>query len=128
VSETIYYKSGWYPTHDPTWYGPMSILLMVLEINVASICASVPIFWPVLRPYLGAIFVTREYSVKHEPREPSIASHERTGSGGTGLSSHYKDTFVMDLVDPFASRDGEVVQNRVGAANVGKKTRLWHPV
>ena len=58
------HKAAWFPTHDPTWYGPISILLGVLEINVASICASVPIFWPVVAPYLGSIFVTHEVSVQ----------------------------------------------------------------
>lgn len=36
----------------------------MLEINAASICASVPIFWPVVAPYLGSIFVTHEVSVQ----------------------------------------------------------------
>ncbi|KAK6827220.1 hypothetical protein PG987_010561 [Apiospora arundinis] len=63
--QTIFeHKAGWFPTHDPTWYGPISILLGVLEINAASICASVPIFWPVVAPYLGSIFVTHEVSVQ----------------------------------------------------------------
>jgi hypothetical protein len=33
-----------YPTRDPTWYGSISIMLAALEINAASICASVPVF------------------------------------------------------------------------------------
>ncbi|KAK1764360.1 hypothetical protein QBC33DRAFT_572436 [Phialemonium atrogriseum] len=119
VSETIYYKTGWYPTHDPTWYGPLSILLMVLEINVASICASVPIFWPVLRPYLGAIFVTREFSVTTERREASVSSHQRLGSEAD-LNAHYKDDYIMDLVGPFNSKDG---QSRVKIENGGKKAK-----
>lgn len=101
---------------------------MVLEINVASICASVPIFWPVLRPYLGAIFVTREYSVKHEPRELGVRSHERINSDGTGINSHYKDSFVMDLVDPFGSKDHDGAQSRAAGEGARKKTNLWHLV
>jgi hypothetical protein len=101
VYETIYYKAGWYPTRDPTWYGPKSILLMVLEINVASICVSVPIFWPVLSPYLGAIFVTHEFSVKYETHEGS-RSRRRLG-GQSWMNDHYKDSFIMDLVDPIGA-------------------------
>jgi hypothetical protein len=98
---------------------------MVLEINVASICASVPIFWPVIRPFLGAIFVTREFSVKHELREQEDQmEHDRTGSE-TELNAHYKDSFVQDLVDPFSSKDGGLVQSQIKSENSGKKTRPW---
>ncbi|KAK7926489.1 hypothetical protein PG985_003487 [Apiospora marii] len=87
--QTIFeHKAGWFPTHDPTWYGPISILLGVLEINVASICASVPIFWPVVAPYLGSIFVTHEVSVQVvEYRDDDLesspdGSSTRPGTGG----------------------------------------------
>jgi hypothetical protein len=119
VQETVYYKAGWYPTRDPTWYGPKSILLMVLEVNVASICASVPIFWPVLRPILGAVFVTREFSVKYEPRE-SISSKERPGDE-TGLNAHYQDSYVMVQVDPFGFKDSSQVQGQADDTTAGKK-------
>jgi hypothetical protein len=97
---------------------------MVLEINVASICASVPIFWPVLRPYLGAIFVTREFSVKYEPRE-IISSHGQAGSE-TGLNAHYEDSYIMDLVDPLSAKDGGFVQSRTGNKTSGKKAARWY--
>ncbi|KAK3314111.1 hypothetical protein B0H66DRAFT_483566 [Apodospora peruviana] len=118
VYETIYYKSGWYPTHDPTWYGPKSILLMVLELNVASICASVPIFWPVLRPYLGGIFVTREFTVKTELREfenVDSTPNSRAGKWNTSeteLNGHYKDPYIGDLVNPFGGQ-GVELQSKV---------------
>ncbi len=128
VTDTIYYKGGWYPTHDPTWYGPQSILLMVLEINVASICASVPIFWPVLRPYIGAILVTREFSVKHEVREnhaiTTISSQGKTNSE-TELNAHYKDSYVMDLVDPFGSKDGGFLEGGGSSDRRVKKSKGW---
>ncbi|KAK3944431.1 hypothetical protein QBC46DRAFT_456137 [Diplogelasinospora grovesii] len=129
VHDTIYYKTGWYPTHDPTWYGPKSILLMVLEINVASICASVPIFWPVLRPYLGAIFVTREFSVRHELRETTTGTGTSTHwRSETDLNAHYKDSYVMDLVDPFSGKDdGHHVESRARKIDSdGQKMKWWH--
>lgn len=64
MQSIVEHQAGYYPTHDPTWYAPISILLGVLEINAASVCASVPIFWPMVAPYLGTIFVTREVSVQ----------------------------------------------------------------
>ncbi|KAI1841350.1 hypothetical protein JX265_013450 [Neoarthrinium moseri] len=76
----VEHKAGRYPTHDPTWYGPISLILAVLECDCASICASVPIFWPVLSPYLGAIFVTQEVSVEHEYRRTDEESKVQTSS------------------------------------------------
>ncbi|OTA99593.1 hypothetical protein M426DRAFT_44834, partial [Hypoxylon sp. CI-4A] len=58
-----------WPTRDPTWYGPISIVLAVLEVDAASICASVPVFWPVLRDLnWGKIFVTQEVNITRETR------------------------------------------------------------
>ena len=116
MAETIYYKTGYYPTRDPTWYGPKSILLIVLEVNIASICASVPIFWPVLAPFLGNIFVTREFSVKTEtvgwdgdgPKRADSNSGSSSG-GRTDLEANYKDPYVRDLVDPFAGGQASTV-------------------
>lgn len=129
IYETIYYKGGWYPTRDPTWYGPKSILLMVLEVNVASICASVPIFWPVLRPFLGAIFVTHEFSVKHEIREitetGSLPSRGRTENGSeTELNTYYNDPYVADMVDPFGGKDVGA-RSHIGAETKRGNGRRW---
>jgi hypothetical protein len=128
IYETIYYKGGWYPTHDPTWYGPKSLLLMILEVNVASICASVPIFWPVLSPYLGAIFVTHEFSVKHEIREitdsRSLPSRGQMGSE-TELNTYYSDPYITKMVDPFGGRDVGP-SSRVRAGSNGGKRRWWN--
>jgi len=113
VYETIYYKAGFYPTRDPTWYGPKSILLMVLEVNVASICVSVPIFWPVLSPYLGAIFVTHEFSVKFEDNDSSKSrTRKRGGRDEEWVNDHYRDSFILDLVDPIGSSARGFVSSR----------------
>jgi hypothetical protein len=91
---------------------------MILEVNVASICASVPIFWPILRPYLGAIFVTREFSIKHEVRDmetTSLPSQGRMGSE-TELNTYYNDPYITELVDPFSSK-GVGPQSRIRSEN-----------
>ncbi|KAH8199254.1 hypothetical protein TruAng_006594 [Truncatella angustata] len=90
----VEHQAGRYPTHDPTWYGPISLLLATLECDCASICASVPIFWPVLSPYLGAIFVTQEVSVEHEYRdmdEESKVQHSSKSLPRPGSSTELKD-------------------------------------
>ena len=91
IQDTVYHRTGWYPTHDPTWYGPKSIFLIVLEVQVASICASVPIFWPILSAHLGAIFVKHEFTVDYEPRDSD-------------------DAYVMRSIAPFKSDDEAAVK------------------
>ena len=128
VYETIIYRGGWVPTRDPTWYGPKSILLIILEVNVASICASVPIFWPVLRDKLGAlhVFVTHEFSVNYEARE-SISSL-RKDDAESGINAHYKDVYIMDLVDPLGSKTGSLAQSATGREKNRNDTRDRSPM
>jgi len=83
---------------------------MVLEVNVASICVSVPIFWPVISPYFGAIFVTHEFSVKYEEHSGS-RTHKRSGSDAW-VNDHYKDSYIMDLVDPLGSSTRGYIRSR----------------
>ncbi|KAI0843280.1 hypothetical protein F5Y06DRAFT_729 [Hypoxylon sp. FL0890] len=68
----VEHKAGTYPVLDPTWYGPKSIILAALEVDLASICASIPTFWPHLtHRLLGSIFVTQEVHITHQHRRLS---------------------------------------------------------
>ncbi|KAK9423793.1 hypothetical protein SUNI508_03809 [Seiridium unicorne] len=134
----VEHQAGRYPTHDPTWYGPISLLLATLECDCASICASVPIFWPVLSPYLGAIFVTQEVSVEHEYRdteeegkvESSSSSLPRPGSQTelrtleVNANTHY---FYNDAVpaplQPLSKQGG--THTKVRSDSVRDKKRGW---
>lgn len=93
----VEHKAGRYPTHDPTWYGPISLLLATLECDCASICASVPIFWPVLSPYLGAIFVTQEVSVEHEYRDADEESKPHKSSNSLPKSGSQTELRKLDV-------------------------------
>ncbi|KAJ4404689.1 hypothetical protein N0V82_010451 [Gnomoniopsis sp. IMI 355080] len=53
-----------YPSFDPTWYGPSTTVLSVLEVDLATIVASLPIFWPHLRRNIASILVTHEVEIK----------------------------------------------------------------
>ncbi|KAK0733137.1 hypothetical protein B0T26DRAFT_669574 [Lasiosphaeria miniovina] len=64
----IDHRSTTYPTFDPSWYSPISMVLAAMEVDIASICASVPVFWPLLRLYSANIFVTEEVEIRHETR------------------------------------------------------------
>ncbi len=77
---TIEHQAATYPTFDPTWYGPVSIVMAGLEIASACICASVPVFWgPMLgtaSQLLGQIFVTKEVHVTTEHRFEDLESND----------------------------------------------------
>ncbi|KAI0472493.1 hypothetical protein F4859DRAFT_107802 [Xylaria cf. heliscus] len=64
-------RAGTYPVIDPTFYGPQSIVLAALEVDLASIVASIPVFWPMLTQTFGSIFVTQEVHVTHHHRRLS---------------------------------------------------------
>lgn len=60
----IEHKSTTYPTFDPTWYGTPTIVLSLLEIDLATVVAALPVFWPHLRRNMTLIMVTHEVEVK----------------------------------------------------------------
>lgn len=130
LATIIAHKAATSPTFDPTWYGPISIVLAAVEIDSAMICASVPVFWPVFRSAGFQIFITKEIKVTSEQRlsssdglelrgdGPGIfnssamgSMHSRAGSEETltnveirlaaaKTQGHYTDKYVMELVDP----------------------------
>ncbi|KAJ0107968.1 hypothetical protein J7T55_008104 [Diaporthe amygdali] len=64
------------PAFDPTWYGTTPIVLSCMEVDLAAICASLPVFWPVIQKSIGSvIIVTHEVKITREQR--------RTGDGNT---------------------------------------------
>ncbi|KAI1499768.1 hypothetical protein F5X99DRAFT_266004 [Biscogniauxia marginata] len=128
------HQAGTYPVLDPTWYGPLSIVLGVMEVDLACICASIPVFWPIITQSIGKIFVTQEVHVTHQHRrlsgdyddhyelQQSITSpsqHSRAGSEaslklvltGTKASSqardHYQDSYIKNSVLPLGMSDKE---------------------
>lgn len=66
------------PTFDPTWYGPTPIVLSCMEISLATMCASLPVFWPVIKKSLGPyIMVTHEVKITRESRYGPGSSRPR---------------------------------------------------
>jgi hypothetical protein len=51
--------------YDPSWYSSTTGGLASLEVHLASVCAALPVFWPVLTTTWG-IFVTTEVKVTRE--------------------------------------------------------------
>jgi hypothetical protein len=79
---TIEHQATTYPTFDPTWYGPIIIVMAGLETASACICASIPVFWgPMLAStsqLLGEIFVTKEVHVTTEHRFEDLGNSSDT--------------------------------------------------
>lgn len=144
LATIVEHKAATYPVRDPTWYGPISILLAILEVDAASICASVPVFWPAISNHFGRIFVTQEINITHEDRYelttspshglgPVDGMHSRTGSetelssgivGSKSKEMHYKDGFVISLVDPLRQATSGGVESRVRSEGTEDK-RKW---
>lgn len=117
------HKAATYPTFDPTWYGPEVVVLGMMEVNAASVCACVPVFWPVLTARIDQIFVTQEVKITREcrysgdgddqielhnsatsmhSRAESLSSHSQMGL--TQKTAHYTDEFMMEKVNPIRSQ------------------------
>lgn len=80
-------RAGTYPTLDPSWYGCTAAIVSALEVNIATICASLPVFWPVIKEnILGKIIVTYEVDVTHETRY----------SGGFNELNDCGDLYALD--------------------------------
>lgn len=127
-----------WPTRDPTWYGPISILLAALEVLAASICASVPIFWPVVTNSWGKIFVTKEIQVTSESRfgdevDTDVLTgrqHSRSGSDGNlsrsdrDKTGYYRDSYILRQVDPLR-KSVERVQVSASQGSQDDDARKW---
>ncbi|KAL0257126.1 hypothetical protein SLS55_007936 [Diplodia seriata] len=129
IAET---RAGTYPVTDPTWLAPTSIVLSCLEVDIAVLCASIPIFWPLISALtFGKIFVVDEVIVRTEERErqrpdtPGSETELRTYQSRTSgrhtpdASKHYKDPFVVDHVRPIGT---ENVGNNSHSVNVEHTT------
>jgi hypothetical protein len=85
---------------DLTWNSPAPIGLASIEISLATICAALPVFWPVLKISWGKILVTYEVKITREygifvPRKkvvvlPRTASSDRELTGGDAPKSPHE--------------------------------------
>jgi hypothetical protein len=79
------------------------IILSCLEIDLAIICASMPIFWPIIEKSLASIFVSYEVDVttEHVPDDYGLAyelehtksagQHSLRSTSGTSMEGLTKD-------------------------------------
>ncbi|OHW98770.1 integral membrane protein [Colletotrichum incanum] len=131
----LQHRSATYPTLDFPWYGPVSIVLACVEVDLAMVASSVPIFWPVLRQKFPGIFVTKEVAVTREARrlesvelDDDIGTEEgrrsRVGSEASlrqenrGAGVRYMDEFVANQVDPLRRSKSVVTEVKAGEVDV----------
>lgn len=57
-------RANTWPVFDPSWYGARTTVLSVMEVDLATIVGSLPVFWPHLRRNIASIMVTHEFEVK----------------------------------------------------------------
>ncbi|KAF2116991.1 hypothetical protein BDV96DRAFT_490454 [Lophiotrema nucula] len=70
-------RAGTVPVFDPTYAAPAVYIFSVLEINIAILCASTPIFWPLVTSLAAnKILVVNEIEV-HTSRRSSQDTAER---------------------------------------------------
>lgn len=119
------------PTFDPTWYGATPIVLSSMEVNLATVCASLPVFWPVLKKTLSPyIMVTHEVKVTRELRRwededgDNVELRHQTGHSDEsgvmqlpGMSEeggHYRNSFTSKhgMGSPIGSSIGRVTSAR----------------
>lgn len=135
------HRAATWPTFDPTWYGPAAVTLGMVEVNAASICACVPVFWPVLTARLDMIFVTQEVEITRERRfsdkEDEIelsgsGTHSRADSQASQTqlnllqtakptTTHYMDDYIMDQVDPLRSKTSMAVSSEAISKTVERR-------
>ena len=96
---------------DLSWNSPTPTGLAALEINLASICAALPVFWPVVRDKWAAL-VTYEVTVASEPgvytRKQKHRPPPRSAESDVELAPNEPPKFEPSEWDPnvWTSRTG----------------------
>jgi hypothetical protein len=91
--------------YDQSWYSSMTGALACLEVHLASVCAALPVFWPVLTKIWG-IFVTTEVRVTREFGQMQPKTH-REGELHSTLS-HWdltRESRGLESWEPFVGDD-----------------------
>lgn len=116
MATLIEHRAGTAPDFDLTFYGPPVFIASVLEVQVAVLAASIPIFWPIIESLgMGNILVVNEVSVRTEA--PSrTAQNGPYSDSDTELrylrQSYQKDNAIAGFADPMSDgTDAELKHN-----------------
>ena len=120
---------------DLSWNSPTPTGLAALEINLASICAALPVFWPVVRDKWAAL-VTYEVIVASAPgvytgkrKDESLLRQTESAESDLGLVASEPPKFKAAVWDPNALTgmgDTEtVVESGAASATKAKEKRSF---
>ncbi|KXJ92904.1 hypothetical protein Micbo1qcDRAFT_203069 [Microdochium bolleyi] len=99
LGSIVGHRAATWPVMDPTWYACSAIVLAVVEVDMASMCASIPIFWPILQDGWGRIFVTQEIEIVHESRLSGDTQYGGSGRGSMFLHTRQGSDCSTKLVN-----------------------------
>ncbi|KAH8753870.1 hypothetical protein F5883DRAFT_688902 [Diaporthe sp. PMI_573] len=90
-------RAATFPTFDPTWYGTTPIVLSSMEVDLAAICASLPVFWPVIQKSIGSvIIVTHEVKITREQRRTGDESAGQAGNDNVELRRQQSEEVLLE--------------------------------
>jgi hypothetical protein len=93
------------------------IVLSCLEVDLAIICASMPIFWPIIEKSLSAIFVSYEVQVVEERVDEYGLAYELEHMTDRGRSGSIKSSGTS--TQELTNEDEDVQQPRKQEFTVG---------
>lgn len=79
LAEIVHHRAAYAPYLDFSWWAPPMVILAALEVNIAILAVSCPVFWPVLEQTFCGIVVEREVRV--------TSHHQTTGAEFGSLDS-----------------------------------------
>lgn len=121
---------------DFTYWYPLTLIISCIEVDFAIMCASMPIFWPVMLASMKEIFVTQEVRVTHHHRLDGSADFEMNDRPNSLKSSSSQEGLTKlghemktDYSDPYVVQHVTGKMPALGEVQVGvtpkKKRRLW---
>jgi hypothetical protein len=109
----VQHRAGTSPTLDLTYYGPPIFITSVLEVQVAVLAASMPIFWPIIESLgMGTILVVNEVHVRTDAPSRNTNFSGFSDSEDTELRRlHSKEGAIAGWQDPTGETDTESKNN-----------------
>jgi hypothetical protein len=95
-------RVGTIPVFDVTYHTATVYIFSVLEIDVAILCASIPIFWPIVASLASnKILIVNEIEVRTERRSEAIglAEHGQAGFGDMDFDGEGRASRMSVLVN-----------------------------
>ncbi|KAJ4378512.1 hypothetical protein N0V86_006218 [Didymella sp. IMI 355093] len=134
LQSIVQHKAGLSPYPDFTWWTPISIILSCLEIDLAIMCASMPIFWPVIQRSFSAIFVSHQieivetraegvgytYELEHTKTRGAQSVRSSSGTSTHELTNDVEEIYKEPIsigIDPLSeeAQNGQGLQTNINS-------------